>query len=878
MEAPSLGRTLTGSTGASAETEARLQGLVRDLFHLADVDSNGTIQFKEFIDHHNRVLEMASDSLGRAEVLTGEEAQKLFRQADKDHNHRLDKEEFFDYMHGLLSVVGLKQFESICATLVAEETLRRAVIAEGFDRKSSERLLEQAGVAWFYKQPMKDQALSFLKARADPNVTDKNGTSVLLNVTGKTDAQFASQLIAARCDPQRHNKDFDCPLFRAAKARHIDVMKVLLGQEWAPPEEDDGEKSPAKRAPAQVNEELVKQMHDLTGAQIRQLVAKRADVNYKALNGWTPLTLAVFHGKLDCVETLVKLQDPMKGIKLQLQGKNAKGRAPLHLAARKDMPEIAQLLLKNGADPDVRDMDGWTPLHHGCFNGNSMVVRALLQGGANLLIQGVGGFTAFLVTRLPQRACDLSDSTLDSLKPQEGVDFQKRVVPIFKGEEMTVLQKIEELLNLPGVNQMPERLRLHEQFFHPLQGPNKVKLKLVWSTLISPLIPRLRTGAVDMEVTPNPHLSEEGKAEYLAEVKRRQTLQNDFFKQWLYDTRGPRPNYYWKFDNREAYRTELNNLLQLELAEYRMEFDKLYEKMVDEEDFGSELADIEAEVLLDKSVLSQLRAHHFPLWVEQLDLVEALDQLRTVGAAGFAGLKDDHVALLNLVEQLTISHNLRCGRMFWRNAYRTWLLQLAQMSDHEAARKIRVIVDKFNAENPSLPATYRHGPVKTEERTKHKEHALGLTPTADTFDTRTSTSQIFDLIRGTISVSSPKAVLKLVEVFKGFDKSMDRLQLVRVINRFNKESASLDGHRFVEMHVLFRNGVRAAACGREDKSVDLTMVGEVCIVLEDFLKVHKRRHLLYKLKEGVFDWSPDDDELDNDVDLESSLRGDDLPQ
>ena len=28
-------------------------------------------RFKEFIDHHNRVLEMASGSLGRAEVLTG---------------------------------------------------------------------------------------------------------------------------------------------------------------------------------------------------------------------------------------------------------------------------------------------------------------------------------------------------------------------------------------------------------------------------------------------------------------------------------------------------------------------------------------------------------------------------------------------------------------------------------------------------------------------------------------------------------------------------------------------------------------------------------------------------------------------------------------
>jgi len=44
MEAPSLEKTLTGSTGASAETEARLQGLVNELFHLADMDNNGTIQ------------------------------------------------------------------------------------------------------------------------------------------------------------------------------------------------------------------------------------------------------------------------------------------------------------------------------------------------------------------------------------------------------------------------------------------------------------------------------------------------------------------------------------------------------------------------------------------------------------------------------------------------------------------------------------------------------------------------------------------------------------------------------------------------------------------------------------------------------------------
>ncbi len=52
-----------------------------------------------------------------------------------------------------------------------------------------------------------------------------------------------------------------------------------------------------------------------------------------------------------------------------------------------------------------------------------------------------------------------------------------------QGEKMSPLQKIEELLMLPGVNQMPERLRLHEQFFHPLQGPNKVG-KGYWLVLV----------------------------------------------------------------------------------------------------------------------------------------------------------------------------------------------------------------------------------------------------------------------------------------------------------------------------------------------------------------------------------------------------------
>ncbi|CAK9082811.1 unnamed protein product [Durusdinium trenchii] len=319
-------------------------------------------------------------------------------------------------------------------------------------------------------------------------------------------------------------------------------------------------------------------------------------------------------------------------------------------------------------------------------------------------------------------------------------------------------------------------------------------------------------------------------------------------------------------------------MVQFELDQFREEFNQLYEKMVDEEELGLDLSSVPTDEVIHKALLSQLHAHHFPLWLEQLDVQQTFEELRLAGVTGFAGIKDDNVALLNFVEQLTISHNLRAGKMFWRNVYRLWLLRCAQMADHDIARRMRTFVEKFNKENPELAASYQHGPVKTEERTRHKEKTLGFVPSAESFDGRSSASRILDVVRGSITVKSPKAVLKLMESFKKLDRSMDRMILVRQINRFNREAETLEGYRFMEMHVLFRNGVRAASCGREGKTIEVDLLGEVCIVLEDFLQIHKRRHLLFKIKQGIFDWTAEDEEPDADVDLDSSLRGDDLPQ
>eukprot|EP00439_Symbiodinium_sp_Y106_P044240 s2306_g5.t1 len=457
--------------------------------------------------------------------------------------------------------------------------------------------------------------------------------------------------------------------------------------------------------------------------------------------------------------------------------------------------------------------------------------------------------------------------------------------------------------------QHPDRLRLYENFFHAAKGPNKVKLKLVWTHLIMPLLPRIRSGEVDMETVPGAHLSDEGKAAHLAEVDRRRQLQTHFFRHWLLETRGPRPNSLWKFDNRDAYKTELHKLLEHELDNFREQFNLLYTKLTDEDEDGDKLVAVAQYESIHKPLLSQINALAFPVWVEQLDVPETLEQFRLVGAAGMAG-KTDAGARLELVELLTISHTLRCGRPFWRNAYRTWLLQCAQLLDHECNRKMRSIVEKFNTEHqtearPKWNRSYRHGPVKTEERTRHKdsqtarargEEPKGAERRSDALFSasagRTTTSQVLDMVRGTISVNSPKAALRMLDLFRILDKSLDRLLLVRVINRYHPESETFCGHRFIEMNVLFRNGVRAGACGREGKSIDLALVGEelhhmeaqigleqcnlleVCIVLDDWLKVHRQRqdsrHLLYKLQQGFFDWAPED------PDEEPADEGDDF--
>jgi ankyrin repeat protein len=121
----------------------------------------------------------------------------------------------------------------------------------------------------------------------------------------------------------------------------------------------------------------------------RLLLESGSDPNKVPKGDWTPLHMAVGWGKADLVELVLA-----KGGKFDSE---ADGRPILTTAASSSTPEVIEVLIANGADPNEATSAGNTPLHIAAIQGTG-VVDALLAGKARLNAKNRKGQTplAFL--------------------------------------------------------------------------------------------------------------------------------------------------------------------------------------------------------------------------------------------------------------------------------------------------------------------------------------------------------------------------------------------------------------------------------------------------------------------------------------------------
>ena len=90
------------------------------------------------------------------------------------------------------------------------------------------------------------------------------------------------------------------------------------------------------------------------------------------------LLRAVFASDIESVKSLLKEGADINKLERYIGG------SALHVAARSDQHEMAQLLINSGARVDLRDRSDYTPLHNAAWVGNLDMVKLLLNAGADI--------------------------------------------------------------------------------------------------------------------------------------------------------------------------------------------------------------------------------------------------------------------------------------------------------------------------------------------------------------------------------------------------------------------------------------------------------------------------------------------------------------
>lgn len=115
------------------------------------------------------------------------------------------------------------------------------------------------------------------------------------------------------------------------------------------------------------------------------------DINLANKSGENPLMMAAFDGDLPMVKMLVVEKNAAV---------NKPGWSPIHYAATNGHLQIVQFLMANGAQVNALSPSETTPLMMAIGSGNDVLIKYLLDNGADLRMRNHEGYTAIDVAQL----------------------------------------------------------------------------------------------------------------------------------------------------------------------------------------------------------------------------------------------------------------------------------------------------------------------------------------------------------------------------------------------------------------------------------------------------------------------------------------------
>jgi ankyrin repeat protein len=196
-----------------------------------------------------------------------------------------------------------------------------------------------------------------LTARADPNIAPPTGQSPLMIAAEQGDAAAVKALLMHGADPNaREAAHRQTALMWAVSRRHNDVVKLLL----------DAHADVKARTKSWTQRMLL--CCQLYGGD-------EETAAMVAMGGFTPLLFAAQYGDVEGAKLLVAAG-------ADVNDAAADGASAVVIAAHVGQSNVAAILLDVGADPNAAGA-GYTALHVAAARGDGVLVKALLEHGAN---------------------------------------------------------------------------------------------------------------------------------------------------------------------------------------------------------------------------------------------------------------------------------------------------------------------------------------------------------------------------------------------------------------------------------------------------------------------------------------------------------------
>ena len=126
-------------------------------------------------------------------------------------------------------------------------------------------------------------------------------------------------------------------------------------------------------------------------SKIKELLARGFDANTIDPKGQHGLYLALREPSLKAAQALIDWP------KTNVNVLNAKDESPLMMAALKGQQELADKLIKKGADVNKT---GWTPLHYAASSGHLAIISLLLENSAYIDAESPNGTTPLMMAAM----------------------------------------------------------------------------------------------------------------------------------------------------------------------------------------------------------------------------------------------------------------------------------------------------------------------------------------------------------------------------------------------------------------------------------------------------------------------------------------------